>query len=252
MAKAKRNELLSEIPGSYPGIYCPTREELRVIRIPAATESYTPVSHYELTEKILVIAQDIIKDFAFIGEHYVISRKGLQFFGYLMFKKTNKNIGISIAIHNSYDHSFGIGLSVGGCILSSQNLALPGKITSIRKPFKKTPAILDNVIVATIFKNWSNYKSVLSDFRRLRKIKISYLEILYYIVTLRELGIIGPRQYEALRKELLELMSLESSSFTMWSLVNMILRILKISRPNKAMNRHIRAYQFLVNNVPRR
>lgn len=255
MAKTKDNELASEILRPYPGIYCPTREELRTIRIPAEKESscrYTPVNHYELTEKLLIIARDIINDFVFAGEHYVISRNRRQLFGYLMFKKNHKEIGISIAFRNSYDDSFGIGLAVGASVLSSQNLALPGEMTSIRKPFKKTPAILDNAIVATIFKNWSNYKKVLSDFRRLKKIRISYLEILYYMVKLRELGIIGPRQFEALKKELVELMSSYSTPINMWFLVNMILKVFKISRPDKAMDRHIRAYQFLVNNVPPR
>lgn len=255
MAKTQGNGLASEILRPYSGIYCPTRDELRMIRIPVAKElscKYTPVGHYELTEKILLIAQDVIKDFIFVGDHYVISRSGRHLFGYLMFKKTNKEIGISIAFRNSYDDSFGISLAVGASILSSQNVALPGEMTSIRKPFKKSSATLDNVIVATIFKDWANYKKVISDFRRLKKIRVSYLEILYYMATLRELSIISPRQFEALKKELIELMSSYSTPINMWFVINMLLRVFKISRPDKAMDRYIRAYQFLVNNVPRK
>ena len=40
-----------------------TRQDLDLIQLPEPTDSYTPVSHYHLTDKLLTISQDILTDY---------------------------------------------------------------------------------------------------------------------------------------------------------------------------------------------
>ena len=50
------------------------RADLDLIPLPQATDSYTPVSHYDLTERIATISQDIHTDYTLIGEQYALAR----------------------------------------------------------------------------------------------------------------------------------------------------------------------------------
>lgn len=54
------------------------RQELDLIPLPEPTESYTPVSHYHLADKIRTIGNDILTDYCLVGENYAVARNGNQ------------------------------------------------------------------------------------------------------------------------------------------------------------------------------
>src|SRR5450759_3562516 len=54
--------------------------ELDLIPVPGETDSYIPVSHYHLADKLLTVSHDILTDFALVGENYAIARQGQQLF----------------------------------------------------------------------------------------------------------------------------------------------------------------------------
>ena len=64
-----------------------SKADLDLIKLPEATDSYVPVSHFHLAEKILTIGQDLLTDFVLVGENYAIARQGQQLFALLKFKK---------------------------------------------------------------------------------------------------------------------------------------------------------------------
>ncbi len=60
-----------------------SRQELDLIKIPEATDSYTPVSHFHLAELIHTVAGDVLKDYALFGESCGLARRGNQLFAIL-------------------------------------------------------------------------------------------------------------------------------------------------------------------------
>ncbi|MCG6538275.1 MAG: hypothetical protein L7F78_27050, partial [Syntrophales bacterium LBB04] len=64
-----------------------TREQLDLIKVPEATESYIPVSHYDLADKLVTISNDILRDYVMVGENYAVARQGNQMFAVLKFQQ---------------------------------------------------------------------------------------------------------------------------------------------------------------------
>lgn len=91
--------------------------------MPEATDSYLPVSHYLLADKLLAISQDLLTDYAPVGEHYALARNGNQLFALLNFKKDHTELGLSVAFRNSYDRSMSIGLAMRASVFICDNLA---------------------------------------------------------------------------------------------------------------------------------
>jgi len=63
-----------------------TRDQLDLIKVPEATDSYVPVSHYGLADRMRTMSQDILRDYTLVGENYAVARQGNQMFAVLKFK----------------------------------------------------------------------------------------------------------------------------------------------------------------------
>jgi hypothetical protein len=92
------------------------RGELDLIPVPAPTESYQPVSHFELASKRVTIGQDILTDYTLIGENYGLARQGQQLFAVLKFQKGDNGMALSVGFRNSYDKSMTVGLCCGASV----------------------------------------------------------------------------------------------------------------------------------------
>jgi hypothetical protein len=68
-----------------------SKADLDLIKLPEPTDSYVPVSHFALAERILTISQDLLTDFVLQGENYAIARQGQQLFALLKFQKDNSS-----------------------------------------------------------------------------------------------------------------------------------------------------------------
>ena len=79
--------------------------ELDSIPLPAPTPTYTPVSHFDLSNSIRTISQDMLSGYDLIGEQYAVAWQGQQLFAVLTFKADNSEMGLSIGFRNSYDKS---------------------------------------------------------------------------------------------------------------------------------------------------
>ena len=98
------------------------KEALDLIPIPPATDSYQPVTHFELAKTLSTIGQDVLKDYALIGEQYAIARQGNQMFACLNFKSDHSEMGLSVGFRNSYDRSMSIGIAIGAQIFICDNI----------------------------------------------------------------------------------------------------------------------------------
>lgn len=222
-----------------------SREQLDLITLPEATDSYVPVSHYHLADKMLTISQDILRDYTLIGENYGIARQGNQLFAVLKFKNEKSEMGLSIAFRNSYDRSMAIGMAVGANVFVCDNLALSGDITVMKKHTKNVWSELEETAIATIYKSQKNYEQIVCDSETFKGLPVCDNEAFQLMGVLFGNNIIGPRQLTVVKDEWLKPSHAEFEPRNMWSLYNSATEALKSSPPISIMEKHCQLHNSI-------
>jgi len=222
-----------------------TRDQLDLIAVPEPTESYVPVSHYHLTDKLLTISQDILRDYVLVGENYGIARQGNQLFAVLKFQREKSDIGLSIAFRNSYDRSMAIGLAIGATVFICDNLALTGEIVVLKKHTKNVWTELEETAIATLYRSQKNYEQIVCDAEAFKALPLENLEAFQMMGVLFGHNIISPRQLTVLKSEWLRPRYEEFRPRNMWSFYNAGTECLKSCPPNSIMEKHLKLHRAI-------
>jgi len=223
-----------------------TRQELDLIPIPPATESYTPVSHYELANTMLTVGQDILKDYSLSGEGFGLARDGQQMFGVLKFKKDHSEMALSIGFRNSYDRSMSIGFALGATVFVCDNLALSGEIAVMKKHTKNVWADLENTIIATLYKSQRSFEKIVTDADMMKRHPITDDGAFKMIGLLFGRNVLSPRQLPVVLDNWSKPAYDEFRQRDLWSFYNACTEALKTSPPVTVMERHCRLHELIV------
>jgi hypothetical protein len=222
------------------------KQELDLIPIPQETDSYIPVSHYHLADKILSVSQDLLTDFMLIGESYAVARQGQQLFALLKFKRENAEIGLSVAFRNSYDRSMSVGLAIGASVFICDNLALHGEIAVMKKHTKGVWNALEDLAITTLYKAQHNFEKVVADAERLKGIPLDNQDAFRLMGLLYGHDTVSPRQLPVIRDEWLKPSHEEFQGRNKWNFFNAVTEALKSTPPISIMEKHVRAYREIV------
>lgn len=222
-----------------------TKDQLDLIKVPEATDSYVPVSHYALADKVATISMDILRDYSLIGETYAVARKGNQMFALLKFKNDNKEMGLSVAFRNSYDKSMSVGLAIGAQVFVCDNLALHGDIAVMKKHTKNVWSELEDLAIASLYKAHKNFEKVVIDSQRMKGIALTDDEAYRLMGYLYGHDLVSPRQLTVLKDEWMKPSHEEFKERNLWSLFNATTESLKSCPPTVIMEKHAGVYQAL-------
>lgn len=222
-----------------------TRDQLDLIKIPEQTDSYVPVSHYVLSDKILTIARDILRDYTLIGDKYAVARQGNQMFALLKFRSDNDEMGLSVAFRNSYDKSMSVGIAIGASVFICDNLALHGDIAVMKKHTKGVWDALEDLAISSLYKAQKNFDKVVIDSRRMKEIPLNDDEAFRLMGYLYGHNLVSPRQLTVLKDEWLKPSHDEFQDRNKWSLFNATTEALKSCPPTIIMEKHASCYQAL-------
>ncbi len=223
-----------------------TRDQLDLVPMPEATESYIPVSHYHLAEKILSLSSEILRDYTLSGESYAISRSGSQLFALINFKRERAELGLSVAFRNSYDKSMSLGIAVGGQVFICDNLMLHGEIAVMKKHTKNVWIEFEDIAIASLYKSQRNYEKAVEDSARLKGIPLKNDDAYRLMGMLYGHGVVSPRQLTTLKAEWLHPSHEEFSERNKWAFFNATTEALKSTPPVSIMEKHVRAYREIV------
>jgi hypothetical protein len=221
------------------------RHDLDLVPLPEATDSYQPVSHYDLTDRLLTISQDILTDYCLVGEKYALARQGQQLFAFLQLKKEEADMGLCIAYRNSYDRSMSVGMAIGATVFICDNMALTGEITVMKKHTKNVWTTLEDLAISTIYRSQKNYRNIQVSADRMRSITFSDADAFSHLGMLFGKDIVSPRQISVVRDEWLRPSHDVFKERNAWSFYNACTEALKSCPPNAVMEKHIQLHDEL-------
>lgn len=242
-AKTKRRfkmSLMVHAGGKYA-----TRDDLALIEVPEATESYMPVPHDQLADTLMTIGQDILKGYTLEREQYALAREGNQMFGVLTFRGEHTEMGLSVGFRNSYDKSMAIGIAIGAKVFVCDNLALTGDITVLKKHTANVWANLENVAISTLYRSQKNFQKIVEDAELLKNMSISDTGAFQYMGLLYGNGVLTPRQLPVVKKEWLRPSHDDFQPRNMWSFYNACTEAMKSAPPVLAMEKHIMLHEVM-------
>lgn len=107
-------------------------DDVKAVKVPQDTDTYTSVPHAELITKLEEIFND--NGHAVVDSRYGLAKKGNQLFGVMSVGGSNNvDYGYTIGFRNSYDKSLALGLVAGARVFVCSNLCFSGDIKQLRK-----------------------------------------------------------------------------------------------------------------------
>jgi hypothetical protein len=220
-----------------------TRGELDLIQVPAPTESYQPVSHFDLASKLITIGQDILTDYTLVGENYGLARQGQQLFAVLKFQKGDNGMALSVGFRNSYDRSMSVGLCCGATVFVCDNLSLHGQIAVMKKHTKNVWTALEDLAITTLYKSQHTYQQIVADSEAMKARGIQDDEAYRMIGYLFGHDVLSPRMLPVVKEQWLKPAHPDFQERNAWSLYNGCTEALKSAPPCSVMERHIQLHE---------
>lgn len=110
-----------------------TREEVRAVETPDATDTWFPIPHRDILHGIEGQLQ--ASGLSIVNEAHVLDKDGNRYFGLLQVQNGEqaKDYSLVVGIRNSHDKAFSAGIVVGSGVFVCDNLAFSGEIKLARK-----------------------------------------------------------------------------------------------------------------------
>mgnify|MGYP000483547185 CR=1 FL=1 len=221
------------------------KADLDLVQLPPQTDSYIPVSHFHLADKLLTISRDMLTDYALVGENYALARQGNQLFALLNFKRDHGEIGLSVAFRNSYDRSMSIGLAIGGNVFICDNLALSGEVAVMKKHTKNVLTALEDLAISTLYRANHNYQRIVADATLLRNRELTDKQAFMLFGLLYGQNVLSPRQFTTAVNEWQKPRHEAFQARNMWSLYNCATEALKTAPPTSIMEAHSKLHDVI-------
>jgi len=232
--------LLLHCGGKHASLY-----ELQQIQLPTETDTYKPVSHYELALNLSDVASGLLNGYTLSKSSFGLARGGNQMFGVHTFQNGSDSMGLSIGFRNSYDKSMSVGIAIGATVFVCDNLALTGDISLMRKHTTNVWEDLETMVVTTVYRSQHNFQHIVQDANLFKQKSISDNEAYQFLGLLYGHGVISPRQIPMVKKEWLNSEYDEFSERNAWSFYNACTEALKTCPPRSIMEKHIKLHKMV-------
>ena len=218
--------------------------DLQNIEMPEATNTYVPVSHYDLAMNVGSIGERVI-DKELHSKRFGLARKGQHMFATYTFKNDEDEVGMSIGFRNSYDKSMSIGVCVGAKVFVCENLMMTGEVTFMRKHTGNILDELNSLIFNVLYKSDDKFAQLQDDKESMKEIPINNQRAWETMGVLFGKGIINTPQISIMKKEWKNPSHDAFDDDSLWSLYNAGTEALKTCSPTRMMSSHIKLHREL-------
>lgn len=166
-------------------------EQLRAIKTPEASESFTPIPHFRLVE----MTKEAIDraGFQITQEEHALARGGLRYFGGLALSGsdiTSSDRKMVLGIRNSGDKSFAASVCLGSSMIVCENLHFSSDIKLARRHTSNIMSDLPRVLadaVGRVVSQWHSVERRLEAYKQIEVTKKQAADLLIDLVDAKAL-----------------------------------------------------------------
>ena len=229
-------------------IYTTTKDILLNAELPAQTRTYKPITHQQLIDLTLESIHGA--GFSLDKELYSSARDGQIANGNFSIRNVaDKEMQLQIGWQNSYDKSLSLKFAIGARIFICQNGMVHGDMGSFKKKHQGTvQEFTPNAITDYIKQAGETFRQMQSERETMKQIELSRRTQAELIGRLMlEENLISSMQVNQMAKELTSPTYDYGAPGSMWELYQFTTQTMKETHPSFAMNDHIKAHSFFVN-----
>lgn len=223
------------------------RDELERCATPASTATWHPIPHAQV---LSTVEGTLLRSgFSITRSQYGLTPDGARFFGTLdLVANISEGVTLAVAVRNSHDKTFPIGLVAGSRVFCCDNLAMSSEIY-VSKRHTRFGEVRFNEGIATALNALHQFREV--EGRRIawmRDTQVSEDQANSLILQAYEKDIVGARLLPDVIKEWREPSHDDFAPRTVWSLLNCFTEVLKDrqrSQPARAAEETIRLQSLL-------
>ena len=233
--------------------------DVRMVPLPEATRSYTPVPHGDLIDTIETQLAHHMPTHYVADKQFGLAREGQQLFGLMTLKRSEPEVidpevlppadelDISIGFRNSYDKSMSVGVVGGAKVFICDNMMMTSDAVKVMKRHTK------NVLREFDYMLYTSIPSLDSEFVKMKDAKamlesidIDHVQGHEFLGRMYGKGLLTPVQMSSAFQDW------NTPNFDVfkprnaWSLYNAATWGLKKGSPSLAMNRYCKAHDWFM------
>lgn len=230
-------------------LYDNTEEFLYEIPVPERTESYTPISHRNVIDKIREEADK--NNIVISSYNYSVGRNGRVLVGNFNFNAGDPEFEMRMMFKNSYDKSVSFGVATGINIMVCTNGCISGEYALKRKHTGDADNNVDSYIEEAMKSLYEYFERIKRDAMLFKVIEFTEKSAAEFAGRLFMQDVISSMQLNIVKKQLYENDKFNictSEDFTAWDFYNSINEALKKSHPTTYIKDHVNLHQFMLDN----
>lgn len=122
------------------------RDALRALPLPEETDTFKPIPHYDLVDRILQSLS--YRRLSVVREEYAVSPDGMKLFGLIELNVEYAGVRFAIGLRNANDKSMRVGLVAGYRVMVCENKMLTGDFQPMLAKHSKNFNLMDALSVA--------------------------------------------------------------------------------------------------------
>ena len=231
-----------------------TLQDLAAVPLPQKTDSYTPVSHYDLATNACRVGQELLehRGWRLDGAQFGLANEGQRMFGLVAFRNGIDGMGLAVGFRNSYDKSMSVGFAIGARVFVCDNLALAGDLVIFRKHTGNLIDHLQDQLVLTFHKSQSTFDQLVDDRQVMLDHPIHEEEGFELLGRAYGRGLLKPRSFVGVVDQWRNPEHEEFRPRNLWSLYNGFTEVYKALPNTELMQRHLDLHRFAMEVAGRR
>ena len=191
---------------------------LRALETPLPTATHVPIPHFRVVDMLR-------HTLAFYGhevtnEHYGVTEDGMRFFGLLSLRSTYGGYEDTVAVRNSHDKKFPVGIGFGGRVFCCDNLSFIADHIIRRKHTanakRDLPGLIGELVEPLALQREKQHRAALS----YQATPLSETQVNDAIMTMFRTGVINVQRIAAVIEQWEHPAHLEWGERTAWRLFN--------------------------------
>lgn len=219
--------------------------ELYQVRVPSATDSYSPVSHRNVIEAVK--EQLDIHNLLVSNSYYNTARDGQQLIGYMDIKRNdNEELGLRLAFRNSYDKTMSVAFVAGAMAWICSNGMISGELRYVRKHTGSVVDEMNDKIQHSIIELDNHFDRMVKHSDRMKEIEIDprvSAELAGRLFI--EHNLVSSQQMNIIKREIAKPSYVEFVVPSLWSFYNHVTNSLREAHPLNYISQHVNFHNFI-------